>query len=172
MNHTEYKIHQNVKKWNVFFTIFFIAIMLYFYRTLFIYGRLPESIRFSEALILSLAIFRMIRLFVYDNIFLFLRESFMDKEIMDENGHQTIRFVDSRSSLKRTLSKLSLCPWCMGVWITLCSLFGYYMLPGTYFLFLILAISSIASIFQLLANNIGWHAEYKKLQSERMVTES
>lgn len=163
MNQSEYRIQRGMKLWNIFFILFFVLVMSYFYKILSITGRIPERMHGFDILIISLAVFRMIRLFVYDNVFLFLREWLMDKtKVGDE-----IFFVESKSSLKRTLHKLALCPWCMGVWLSLCSVFVFFMFPGSYFLFLFLAISSVASMLQIYANHLGWHAEYKKIETER-----
>ena len=168
MQISEYRIQRGMKLWNIFFILFFILAMSYFYKILIMTGRMPERIRGFDLLIISLAVFRMIRLFVYDNVFLFLREGLMDKT---KSGDE-IFFVESKSSLKRTLHKLALCPWCMGVWISLCSLFVFFLFPGSYFLFLFLAIASVASILQIYANHLGWHAEYKKIETERFSREN
>jgi hypothetical protein len=167
MNPKEYYIHQSVKKWNLFFIVFFAVVATLFYYALLRTNKLPSSIGIFDFIIMSLAIFRMIRLFVYDNIFLFLREGLMDKMI-SITGEEKVYFVESSSPLLRTLYKLALCPWCMGVWIALCSMFVFYMYPATYFLFLVLAVSALATLLQLLANNIGWRAEHTKITTEKL----
>jgi hypothetical protein len=92
----------------------------------------------------------------------------MDTYIQNVDGVKVVTLSQSKSSLKRTFHKLIMCPWCMGVWIALCSLFVFYLIPSTYFLFLMLAISSLASFLQLLANLIGWTAEYRKIETEKL----
>ncbi len=168
MNAKDYILQNNIKKWNIFFIIVFMGTMILFYKVLYTTGKLPETISILNLCIITLAVFRMIRLFVYDNVFLFIREGLMDT--VEEHGYYS--FVESKNSLKATLYKLATCPWCMGVWISLCSLFVFLMIPNSYFLFLFLAIASFASILQLLANNIGWHAEYRKVQVIMMTKKS
>ena len=171
MKQEEYRLHQGVKKWNIFFTALFAVIGSIFYYVLLTSGKLPDSITVFEFVILSLSTFRLIRLFVYDNIFLFLREAFLDKHIILHDGEKKITLVNSHSTLKRTLHKLALCPWCVGVWVSLCSFFLFYMEPNTYFLFLVLAAAGTASLIQLLSNGIGWNAEHKKIVTENLSRE-
>ncbi|MDB5260443.1 MAG: hypothetical protein JWN37_674 [Candidatus Nomurabacteria bacterium] len=169
MKKDEYLINKGVNRWMVFFTIVFIIITSLFYYILYTENKLPTSITIWDFVILALATFRLVRLFVYDAIFKFIQENLMDAiEIMD-NGELLMTHTLAQSSLKRTLYKLAVCPWCMGVWIALCGAFVYYLLPGSYFLFVVLAISSFASMLQVFSNLIGWSAEYRKLKAEKFV---
>ena len=171
MKKKEYQLHQGIKKWNIIFTFFFVYVGgLLFYILLDNY-KLPTYITFADGLVLTLAVFRMIRVFVYDNIFLFLREFFMDKHVITLRGQEYVSFVLSVSPMKITLHKLILCPWCMGIWIAMCSVFVFYYWPASYILFVILAIAGTASLIQLVANSIGWHAEHTKLKTEQAGSE-
>ena len=157
-----------VKKWNIFFICFFIAIASLMYATLYRAGNLPFSVEFFDFTILTLATFRMVRLFVYDDIFLFLREGLMEKETVVIDGLQKTFFIPSHYPFVRTVYKLAVCPWCMGVWLALCSSYVFYLLPQSYLLFLVLAIAGVATTIQLLVNWIGWNAEHKKIETGRL----
>lgn len=171
MNSKQFHLHQNIKKWNTFFVLFFVAVGALFFITLLELNKLPRSMGVFDFIILSLATFRLIRLFVYDNIFLFLREAFMDIQNITVNSEENIIFVKSGSSLKRTLYNLLMCPWCLGGWAALCAFFVFYLAPKSYILFLILAASSLASLLQLLSNKIGWRAELAKVKTEKLAEE-
>ncbi len=163
MNKEEFLLHQNVKKWNIVATIFFVISCLVLY---FIFQNLNSqniTITFFDILILSLANYRLIRLFVYDNITLFVREYFMDLKVADEK----YEYVNSKSSFKLTVYKLLNCPWCFGIWTTFISAFFYFNFESFKIIFILLAISAIASSLVLMANFIGWSAELKKIQVKK-----
>lgn len=171
MKEQDYLLHQGIKKWNFFFTLIFVIVGTLFYITLLRLDKLPQSISVFDFIILSLTTFRVIRLFVYDNIFLFMREVFMDSTITVVDGEEQYSFTESMSALKRTLHKLALCPWCIGVWASLCSLFVFYLIPESYILFLIFAVAGLASLFQISSNMIGWQAEHLKKMTEKITHE-
>jgi hypothetical protein len=168
MNKNEYLIGKSVNKWMMFFTVVFVIITIVFYYILYAENKLPTHITIWDFVILTLATFRLVRLFVYDAIFKFIQEGLMDATEMMDNGELIITHELAKSPLKRTLYKLAVCPWCMGVWLALCGAFVYYLLPGSYFLFVVLAISSFGSMLQVLSNLIGWSAEYKKRETEKI----
>ncbi len=162
MTEKEFKLHQGVKVWNIFFTIFFVLLTWFLTCLVFSWQILPDQIPVFDFVILSLAIFRLIRLFVYDNIFLFLRESFMDVERIEGR----VFYVSSKNSLKLTIYKLLLCPWCFGVWAAMLAFFFYVIFPELFFIFIVLAIAALGSLLQLTTNLIGWQAESKKKEVE------
>lgn len=164
MTKEEFEMHQGTKRWNVIASLLFgilcIAMYVYFVR------HKPENFGISliDLIVLCFANFRLIRLFIYDNITLFIREFLMDLKVYDFNDSKKYEFINSKNSLKLTLHKLMNCPWCFGVWITFVSSFFYFTFPFLKIPFVILAISSVASFLILLTNLIGWHAEAKKLE--------
>ena len=163
MTEAEYKLARGVKIWNILASIFFAFLCLCMY-VIFITHQ-PENFGVSifDILILAFANFRLIRLFIYDNMTLFIREMFMDLKVTDGK----YEFVSSKNSFKLTMYKLMTCPWCFGVWSAFISSFVYFMHPELKIVFVILAISAIASFFMLLTNLIGWHAEHKKITVEK-----
>jgi hypothetical protein len=166
MTEQEYKLHQGVKLWNIAASLFFVGLCLVMYS---VFLKLQPSfmvaeITYFDLLILALATHRLIRLFIYDNITLFLREIFQDLKI--ENGFY--EFVNSKNSFKLTVHKLLNCPWCLGVWIAFVSAFFYFAFPVFQIVFIILAFASVASLLILFTNFLGWSAEEKKLKVQNM----
>jgi hypothetical protein len=159
-------LHRQVKVWNVVASVFFVGLCLFMY---FVFVSLQpnfslQQIVYFDLLILALATHRLIHLFIYDNITLFIRELFLDLEIQDG----LYKFVNSKNSFKLTMHKLLNCPWCLGVWIAFVSAFFYFTFPALQIVFIILAFSSIASLLILLTNLFGWSAEEKKLKVKEM----
>lgn len=166
MTEKEYKLHQSVKFWNIVASIFFVGLCLVMYSTFLKLQPyfLFEEVSYFDLLILALATHRLTRLFIYDNITLFLRESFQDLKI--ENG--VYEFVNSKNAFKLTVHKLLNCPWCLGVWIAFVSAFFYFTFPVLQIVFIILAFASIASLLILFTNFLGWSAEEKKIKVQSM----
>lgn len=164
MTHEEYRMEEGIKGWNMLFTAVFAALAALGFLYLKDNRLLPQEIPILDFFILVFAVMRLIQLFVYDNITLFIRETALDVKRVRyaETGEEFVERVPSRSSLKRTLEKLFGCPWCMGVWLAALSVFIYFAFPDTWILFLILAVSGAASTLKVLVNLIGWAAERQK----------
>ena len=96
---------------------------------------------------LGTQVFRLTRLVCYDIVTAFFRDWLATKE---------------PGTFLGTLSALVHCPWCAGLWFAFFVTFFYYATPFAWFLILVLALAGVASIFQILANLIGWSAELKK----------
>ena len=133
--------------WNVAFSLFFVFLMLAGFAIVATHGPLPQSIAFGDALLLALASFRLTRLVVYDSITQWFR---------DLVAHAPPRtFVG-------TIHTLVNCPWCTGFWFALILTVVYFAWPQLWFFIFVTAIAAVGSMFQILANLIGWHAEFKK----------
>lgn len=139
--------------WSLFFSLFFLALMYLGLEWLIRTERMAW-ISPWEFFILALAIFRLIRLFSYDLITAFLRDWLKES---------------APNTFLGTVSQLVHCPWCIGLWFSFLVVFAYYATPYAWPLILILALASVASFFQLLANLVGWHAEGKKNQVQKGV---
>ena len=133
--------------WNAFFLLFFVVLVLLGYGWLMAAGRLGNWISLGDFLLIALAVFRLVRLFSYDLITKFIRDWF--------DGAP-------RDTFSGTISSLLHCPWCTGLWFSAFVVFFYFATPLAWPLILILALASIASMFQIIANLIGWSAEAKK----------
>lgn len=151
--------------YSLFFAAFFVGLMCVLYR---VNGALPTSIAFFDAVLIALATFRLIRLFVYDKITRFIRDLFMEyREVYSEQGVTYVELHQPGCGPLRTMSDLLACPWCFGVWAGLVVTFFYYLTPYAWFPIFVLAISGIATLFQLTANLIGWSAENGKIKAQQ-----
>ena len=164
MTEQEYKLDRGVRNWNILAFIFFVLLCIFMYKFFLIYRPDNFELTIYDLVILSLANFRLIRLFIYDNMTLFIREIFMDLKVLDDNDTKKYVFMESKNAFKLTLYKLSNCPWCFGIWSSFISAFLYFTFPVFKVVFIILAISAVASFLMILTNLIGWYAESKKLE--------
>ncbi len=167
MNEAEWRILEKVKRWNIAATIFFLALVFAAAESLREKGVTFDNISSLDIFLVVVSTFRIIRLFVYDNITLFLREWFLDLSITEKNGVKEYEYIPSANGLKRTGSKLLHCPWCFGMWAGFMVVWGYFALPEWRVLFVILAFSAMASLLQIFSNMIGWIAESQKKKVEQ-----
>jgi hypothetical protein len=121
-----------------------------------------SELKFVDFALITLASFRMTRLFVYDGMTKFLREQFYDIKVV----RTKITLVKPGGGPRRTLADLMSCPWCFGVWATSTVVFFYLLTPLAYVPVLILALSSVVSMLQITANMIGHKAEQLKRDVE------
>lgn len=137
-------------QYNAWFLLLYVVLVFIFAGLVWkVDERFPSEISLFDFAILSLATFRLVRLFTYDRVTLFIREYFSDTE----------------PSFRRAAGELLACPWCFGVWAGTFAVFFYYVMPMAWFVLLILAISGVGSFIQLIANMIGWRAEKLKIQT-------
>jgi Protein of unknown function (DUF1360) len=141
------KSSMNAAVWNIFFGVFFLLLVFIGTDWLFTNGRLASFVPLADFFLISLAIFRLIRLVCYDVVTQFVRDWLETK---------------TPGTFLGTLSALIHCPWCAGLWFAFFVTFFYFATPFAWFLILVLALAGIASMFQILANLIGWSAELKK----------
>jgi hypothetical protein len=121
-----------------------------------------KDLTILDYVLMSLASFRIIRLVVYDKIFAFFREQFLDISPTKTK----ITFIKPPHGPRRTIADLLSCPWCFGVWATAMVTFFYLLTPYAFYPVLLLAISSVASFLQITANLVGWKAENLKIDAE------
>ena len=166
-------MEEKIKQWNMLAVVVFGVLAVLAFRCLARQGALYSYLGLGDFLLLALAIFRIIRLVAYDNITLFFREFFLDVKTVSlaPGGEEFVERVPSENSFKRTMTKLLNCPWCLGPWVTLGVLYLYLSYPELWLLFVLLALSAVASVFQISANLIGWKAEKTKLKVQKMTQE-
>lgn len=149
--------------WNFIFLLFFVSLV--FMATVILNGEgvhTYETLTLVDYVLMALASFRLVRLFVYDKIFAFLREQFYNAT--EYKGK--VMLVKPEGGPRRTLADLLSCPWCFGVWATFMVSFFYMFTLYAFYPVLLLALSGVASFLQLFANMIGWRAETLKQDSE------
>jgi hypothetical protein len=107
---------------------------------------------FFNLFILSLASFRLTRLFVFDKITEFIRAPFFD-EIQEENedGEVEVFYLPKKNGMKRFFGELLSCYWCTGIWTAalIVGLFYLYPVFATPVI-LILAVAGLAAIVELI----------------------
>ena len=167
MNQEE-RTKSNQNKWSVAFSAFYVAIFVLGVVVIKeVNGELPTSIATFDLILIILASYRLIRLFVYDHIMQFFRDWFLDKEYYeDERGACQVRRFPPKLGPRRTVNDLLSCPWCFGMWAGLIVPFFYFLTPYAWFFILVLAVSGVASFVQITANLVGWSAEYKKRKTK------
>ena len=154
--------------WNFFFSLFFIAALVFcLYMLYSVNGQFPSTLPFLDAILLFFAAFRITRLVVYDKITRFFREWFISKREMEENGVVWVELMPLKSGFRKTLYDLLQCPWCVGLWAGLIVSVCYFLFPWAWFVILFLAVSGLGSLLQLIANYVGWHGENLKLDAHK-----
>ncbi len=138
-------------RWYGVYTLIYIVLVFVMAGFIWLQGRqFPTAIPLFDFLMLSLATFRIIRLFVYDKVMLFVRDY----------------FASAPHGPKKIAGELLNCPWCFGLWASTFVIFFYYVMPMSWFVFLFLAVSGLGSFVQILTNKIGWNAELLKMEAQ------
>ncbi|MCJ7840344.1 DUF1360 domain-containing protein [Lederbergia sp. NSJ-179] len=108
------------------------------------------SINWFTFLLVSLAVFRLTRLLVYDQITEFIRRPFMQEyEERDENGKTEIYLIPRENGLRGWIGQLISCYWCTGIWVTLFLLLIRWLYPEVADpLIYILSVAGAASIIE------------------------
>jgi len=154
------RVNQNF--WHIILSGVFIALVVVEMALLQLYAyRSFATIELFDIALITLATWRLIRLFVYDKIMSFFRDLFYT---VDDAG----LLVKPNRGFRRAVIDLLLCPWCFGVWAASTVVFFYFLTPFAFYPIFILAISVIATTLQLITNAIGWTAEKKKREVEAM----
>lgn len=138
--------------WNTFFSLLFATLVVLGFGYLFAVDRVFYDIPTRDLILITLAVFRLIRLFTYDVITQFIRDWFKDAQ---------------PETLRHTLGTLINCPWCTGLWFGFLVLFFYFATVYSWPVILLLALAAAGSFLQLIANSVGWSAELKKREAQR-----
>ena len=139
--------------WSIIASIFYATLLVSGIAYLAVGEYFNREVGTADFLLMSIAVWRLTRLFTYDAITKFIRDWFVEA---------------SPSSLAGTLHTLVNCPWCTGLWFGLVVVFFYFFSPFTWPVLLILGISAVGSFFQVLSNYVGWSAEVKKLEAKSL----
>lgn len=119
----------------------------------------PPTFNLTDFVLLSLAIFRLTRLFVYDGVTSWIRDLFLD--ISEKRG--TLVRTKKVAGPERIISDIFSCPWCFSLWGGSVYLTFYLLFPSIMmYVTLIMAFSALATVLQIITNLIGHKAEYQK----------
>lgn len=126
-------------------------------------SRIPfAQLEVVDFVLITLASWRLTRLFVYDAITKFFREQFYDVV----KAGKGVELEKPKFGPRRTLADLLSCPWCFSIWAAATVIFFYLLTPYAFFPVLILAISAVASFLQIVSNAVGHKAEQLKRENE------
>lgn len=126
-------------------------------------SRIPfAQLEVVDFVLITLASWRLTRLFVYDAITKFFREQFYDVV----KAGKGMELEKPKFGPRRTLADLLSCPWCFSIWAAATVIFFYLLTPYAIFPILILAISAVASFLQIVSNAVGHKAEQLKRENE------
>ena len=149
--------------WNFVFSVFFLILVIMGSIILETESRIVlDELSTVDFILMTLATWRLTRLFVYDNITKFIREQFFD--VVKAGKGYTLE--KPKVGPRRTLADLLTCPWCMGVWAAAVVIFFYLVTPYATYPIMLLALSAVATFLQLLSNLVGHKAEQLKNQNE------
>ncbi len=149
--------------WNVVFSLFFLSLMIMGAIILETESRIPfAQLEVVDFVLITLASWRLTRLFVYDAITKFFREQFYDVV----KAGKGMELEKPKFCPRRTLADLLSCPWCFSIWAAATVIFFYLLTPYAIFPILILAISAVASFLQIVSNAVGHKAEQLKRENE------
>lgn len=148
--------------WNFVFTVFFVILIVMGTIILDTESRITlVDISLTDYTLITLATWRLTRLFVYDAVTKFIREQFWDVKKVGR-GYQLEK---PKTGPRRTLADLFDCPWCVGVWMAATVTFFYLLTPYMIFPVAFLAVSAVATFLQLLSNLVGNRAEQLKRET-------
>lgn len=150
--------------WNIIFSIFFIGLIIMGAIILESESRIPFSqLTLTDYVLVTLASWRLVRLFINDSITKFFREQFWDLEKVGR-GYELVK---PKTGPRRTVADLLSCPWCFGIWSAATIIFFYLITPYAVFPITILAIGAVATFLQILSSLIGNKAELLKKENEK-----
>lgn len=150
--------------WNVVFALFFVVLIVLGSIILETESRIAyDQLTAIDLTLITLATWRLVRLFVYDAVTKWFREQFYDAKVTKES----ITLHKPARGPRRTIADLLSCPWCFGLWAGACVTFFYLLTPYAFFPTVLLAVSAVGSFLQLYANQVGHRAEQLKRQNER-----
>jgi hypothetical protein len=145
--------------WNFVFGVFFLILVVM--GTIILEGEariLYTELTVVDYVLMTLATWRLTRLFVYDAITKFFREQFWDLKKVGKG----YALEKPPYGPRRTLADLLACPWCFGMWAASTVIFFYLLTPYAVFPVMLLALSAVATFLQLLSNLVGNKAEQLK----------
>lgn len=135
--------------WNIVFFGFFLILVVMGAIILDTEARIAfVDLSLVDYTLITLASWRLTRLFVSDTITKFFREQFWDVKKVSKG----LELEKPKTGPRRTLADLLSCAWCFGLWATATVAFFYLLTPYAIFPVVILALAGVATFLQLLSN--------------------
>lgn len=140
--------------WNVVFGLFFLVLVVLGAIILETEARIPlTDLALVDYVLITLATWRLIRLFVDDIIMRFFREQFWDIKKVGR-AH---KLEKPKTGPRRTVADLLSCPWCFGVWAAAIVIFFYLITPYAVFPIALLALSAVATFLNNISKLVASH---------------
>lgn len=138
--------------WNFVFLVFFIAVATMGLIILDTESRFIETpLALSDFVLMTLATWRLVRLFAFDTITRFIREQFWDLKKVGRG----FQLVKPKNGPRRTVADLFSCVACLSVWMGATVVFFYLLTPLAYLPVVILAIAAVAQFLQNTGSLVG-----------------
>lgn len=157
--------------WNFWLLVVSVVLLVAELWVLAVMGIVPTAIGLFDAVLITLATFRLTRLFVYDSIMYFVRDWFQKRTVIYTSDEVIVRRKKHPSGFLRAISDLFSCPWCFGLQAAMLVVWFYYLTPWAWIVIFMFAVGGVATFIQLVANAVGWRAEYLKRKTETEFTE-
>lgn len=129
---------RNRALWNFIFSLFYAGLVALCIIILRSQNKLPHSVPVFDFILIAIATFRLIHLFVYDDITGYIRKFFGRFE----------------KGLSKTMSNLLSCPWCTGIWVGLFVGFFYFFTPIAWYVIFIIAAAGAGTLIDIIAERI------------------
>lgn len=143
--------------WNLVFLLFFAGMVTMGVIILQSESRfLKVGLQPLDYILMTLATWRLVRLFVYDTIMKFFREQFWDLKKVGR-GYELVK---PPHGPRRTLADLIGCPSCISIWMAATVMFFYLLTPYAVIPVTILALSAVALFMQNLGTLVACGSEY------------
>ena len=145
--------------WNIIISIVFVTLFVF---VVYMEGPLNMSVLLEippfHFILITIATFRLTRLFVADHITEWLRDLCMEKVFVKDEatGATYMRCEKPIKGIRRIATDLLGCPWCMGIWMAVVSLTLYYLAITDIFSFawIILLIFAVAGVAEIIYASI------------------
>ncbi|MFC4077089.1 DUF1360 domain-containing protein [Salinithrix halophila] len=102
-----------------------------------------------ELFVLILASYRLTHLLVYDTITSGLRSLFIDVEYVRDSSDELVKsFTFKGEGWRKRAGMIVSCHWCAGIWSSAVIIGLYSFFPGTFVIWLILAVAGAAAVME------------------------
>jgi len=143
--------------WNFVFLVFFLILVVMGLIILSTESRFLEtSLALSDFVLMTLATWRLVRLFAFDTITRFIREQFWDLKKVGRG----FELVKPKTGARRTIADLFSCVACISMWMGATVVFFYLLSPMAYIPAVILSVSAVAQFLQNIGTLVGCASGY------------
>lgn len=108
------------------------------------------DISWTTLFLLFLAVYRLTRLIVFDQITSFIRRPFLEEVFSEDENGRIVALVHEKGGRFHTFMRnLLSCYWCVGIWCSIAVVTAYLTIPNISFpVILILALAGVAGVIE------------------------